>query len=49
MQAALPCASVTTLESDHSPFLTCPGPLVEALDHIGEGAGSAMAPPSKKA
>lgn len=34
MQAALPCASVTTLDSDHSPFLTCPDALVGALDRI---------------
>ena len=34
MQAVLPCASVTTLDSDHSPFLTCPDALVDALDRI---------------
>lgn len=34
MQAVLPCASVTTLDSDHSPFLTCPDALVEALNRI---------------
>ena len=37
MQAVLPCASVTTLDSDHSPFLTCPDALVEALDRIAAG------------
>lgn len=34
MQAALPCASVTTLDSDHTPMLCCPDALVEALDAI---------------
>ncbi|MBC7985536.1 MAG: alpha/beta fold hydrolase [Sphingomonadaceae bacterium] len=37
MQAAQPVASVTTLHSDHSPFLTCPDALVEALLGIAEG------------
>ena len=31
MQAMLPCKSVTTLDSDHSPFLSCPEALVEVL------------------
>lgn len=31
MQATLPCESVATLDSDHSPFLSCPEALVEAL------------------
>lgn len=34
MRAAPPCASVTTLDSDHSPFLCCPADLVDALDLI---------------
>lgn len=34
MQAMLPCQSVATLDSDHSPFLSCPEPLVEALIRI---------------
>lgn len=38
MQAALPCASVTTLDSDHSPFLTCPDELVDALDRIARAS-----------
>jgi len=38
MQAALPCASVTTLDSDHSPFLTRPDELVAALDRIAGAA-----------
>jgi pimeloyl-ACP methyl ester carboxylesterase len=36
MQAPLPCASVTTLESDHSPFLCVPDQLVAALVTIAE-------------
>lgn len=36
MQAALPCASVVTLESDHSPFLGMPGELAQALQDIAE-------------
>jgi len=36
MQAALPCASVTTLASDHSPFLSAPGPLADALLSIAD-------------
>lgn len=38
MQSALPVASVTTLDSDHSPFLTCPDALVSALLKIEETA-----------
>ena len=34
MQAALPCITVATLDSDHSPFLTCPDRLVEEFDRI---------------
>lgn len=34
MQAALPCRSVATLDSDHSPFLSCPEALVDALVRI---------------
>lgn len=37
MQAALPCASVTTLESDHSPFLGMPGQLADVLDKLARG------------
>lgn len=37
MQSNLPCVSVTTLESDHSPVLACPDALVEALDRIAAG------------
>ncbi len=36
MQALLPCASVTALEADHSPFLSTPKALVEALLAIAE-------------
>jgi pimeloyl-ACP methyl ester carboxylesterase len=31
MQQRLPCASVTSLDSDHSPFLCCPASLANAL------------------
>lgn len=31
MQQVLPCRTVTTLDSDHSPFLCCPEALVETL------------------
>ena len=31
MQAALPCETVLTLQADHSPFLSMPGALAEAL------------------
>lgn len=34
MQAVLPCDPVITLVSDHSPFLSIPGPTAEALDSI---------------
>ena len=36
MQAALPCVSVTTLESAHSPFLSMPEILAGALDEIAK-------------
>jgi pimeloyl-ACP methyl ester carboxylesterase len=36
MQSRLPCVSVTTLESAHSPFLSQPDALVAALDKIME-------------
>ncbi|HWJ69296.1 MAG TPA: alpha/beta fold hydrolase [Sphingobium sp.] len=36
MQAGQPCASVTTLESDHSPFLGAPEQLAAALITIAE-------------
>lgn len=36
MQEALPCASVITLESDHSPFMGCPEALADALERIAE-------------
>lgn len=39
MQADLPVVSVATLESDHSPFLTCPDLLVKQLLRIAETAG----------
>jgi len=34
MQAALPCATVATLDSDHTPMLCCPDALVDALHAI---------------
>lgn len=34
MQTLLPCSSVATLDSDHSPFLSCPEALVRALVQI---------------
>jgi pimeloyl-ACP methyl ester carboxylesterase len=37
MQATLPCASVTTLDTDHSPFLSAPNDLANALLAIAEG------------
>jgi pimeloyl-ACP methyl ester carboxylesterase len=40
MQAVLPCASVTTLESGHSPFLSRPDALATALDKIAERIGA---------
>jgi pimeloyl-ACP methyl ester carboxylesterase len=36
MQAALPCASVATLESGHSPFLSMPERLADILDELSE-------------
>jgi len=36
MCAALPCASVATLESDHSPFLSAPEALADALLAIAD-------------
>lgn len=36
MQAALPCAGVVTLDSDHSPFLCAPDALAAALDNIAK-------------
>jgi pimeloyl-ACP methyl ester carboxylesterase len=37
MQAVLPCASVTTLDTDHSPFLSAPRELADALIRIARG------------
>jgi pimeloyl-ACP methyl ester carboxylesterase len=37
MQVTLPCASVTTLDTDHSPFLSAPRDLANALLTIAEG------------
>jgi len=34
MQRALPCVSSVTLESDHSPFIGCPGRVADALGDI---------------
>jgi hypothetical protein len=40
MQAALPCLSVATLESDHSPFIAMPDRLARVLaDIAGREAG----------
>lgn len=36
MQAVLPCETVVTLHSDHSPFLCCPEDLVDALDETAK-------------
>lgn len=36
MQAMQPCASVTSLDADHSPFLSAPRALADALIHIAE-------------
>ncbi|MCF8709264.1 alpha/beta fold hydrolase [Rhizorhapis sp. SPR117] len=47
MQAALPCVSTTTLESDHSPFLCCPQDLVTALDHIAQSICSTGSDPPR--
>jgi pimeloyl-ACP methyl ester carboxylesterase len=38
MQTLLPCASVTSLEADHSPFLSTPQALSDALITIAERA-----------
>jgi pimeloyl-ACP methyl ester carboxylesterase len=40
MQALLPCASVSVLEADHSPFLSVPRELADALLSILETTGS---------
>jgi pimeloyl-ACP methyl ester carboxylesterase len=37
MQALQPCASVTSLDTDHSPFLSAPNDLVNALHSFAEG------------
>jgi pimeloyl-ACP methyl ester carboxylesterase len=37
MQSVLPCASVTTLDADHSPFLSAPNELADALIAIAGG------------
>jgi pimeloyl-ACP methyl ester carboxylesterase len=37
MQSLQPCASVTSLDTDHSPFLSAPDDLVNALLSIAEG------------
>lgn len=37
MQAILPCVSVITLDTDHSPFLSAPNELANALISIAEG------------
>jgi pimeloyl-ACP methyl ester carboxylesterase len=37
MQVILPCASVSTLDADHSPFLSAPEKLADALIAIAEG------------
>jgi pimeloyl-ACP methyl ester carboxylesterase len=37
MQGLQPCASVTTLDADHSPFLSAPDALAEALLGLAEG------------
>ncbi|MGQ0698826.1 MAG: alpha/beta fold hydrolase [Panacagrimonas sp.] len=39
MRDALPCASVATLDCDHSPFLSSPGALADALGRIAAGPG----------
>jgi pimeloyl-ACP methyl ester carboxylesterase len=38
MQAAQPCATVTALDADHSPFLSAPAALAETLLSIAVGA-----------
>jgi pimeloyl-ACP methyl ester carboxylesterase len=40
MQGALPCASVTTLDADHSPFFSVPQALADALIAIADGIKS---------
>jgi pimeloyl-ACP methyl ester carboxylesterase len=40
MQAMQPCASVVTLDTDHSPFLSVPAQLADALIHIAKGLQS---------
>jgi pimeloyl-ACP methyl ester carboxylesterase len=37
MQVVLPCKSVSTLDADHSPFLSAPNELADALIAIAEG------------
>jgi pimeloyl-ACP methyl ester carboxylesterase len=37
MQSILPCASVTTLDADHSPFLSAPNELADALIAVAGG------------
>jgi hypothetical protein len=37
MQARLPCKTVTTIDTDHSPFLSAPRALADALIKIAEG------------
>jgi hypothetical protein len=34
MQAALPCDPVFTLDTDHSPFLSCPQALAKLLGSL---------------
>ena len=34
LHAALPCQRVFTLDTDHSPFFSAPGPLAEALGRL---------------
>jgi pimeloyl-ACP methyl ester carboxylesterase len=36
MQSLLPCATVTALDADHSPFLSAPRQLADALLHIAK-------------
>jgi pimeloyl-ACP methyl ester carboxylesterase len=40
MQTLQPCASVTVLEADHSPFLSTPQALADALITIATGVRS---------
>jgi pimeloyl-ACP methyl ester carboxylesterase len=40
MQAMLPCATVTQIDTDHSPFLSAPEALAKALIAIAEGLES---------